>query len=258
MDSWRSDPRIAERGFVHAYDSYVEDGNGEDFFVELLDDLVSDRTDVLDVGCGHGEFTLGLAARAHSAVGVDRDAAVVELARELAEEQGIGNVRFEHAQLAGPAEDRPGGPLPLASHSIDLVVNRRGPALERYIDDLRRVVRPGTVLVGLHPAGGPPAPSWADELPTFRHRFGAIDPSVVASWVIDAAERRSIHDYRLWWLDVPEWFASPDALYDKLKFDGAPAFDDVRSEFDAVFDHRGVDRGILLRHQRLAYLVRLE
>jgi hypothetical protein len=59
-------------------------------------------------------------------------------------------------------------------------------------------------------------------------------------------------------LDVPEWFDSPDALYDKLRFDGSPAFDAVQAEFDQVFERHAVDRGVLLRHQRLAYTLRLE
>jgi SAM-dependent methyltransferase len=257
METWRQDPRIAARGFVHAYDSSVEDGNGEDFFIELLDGLIDERTDLLDVGCGHGELTLSLAKRARSAIGVDRDAVVIGLARELAEERGVLNVRFEQAELAGPTEDRAGGPLPVDAQSVNLVVNRRGPVLERYADDLRRVGRPGTVVVGLHPAGGPPAPPWVDELPTFRHRFGAIDAAVVASWVVDAAERRSLHDYRLWWLDVPEWLPSPAALYDKLTFDGAPPFETVREELHGIFERHGVDGRVLLRHQRLAYTVRL-
>ena len=50
MDRWKSDPRIAARGFKHAYDAVVDDGNGEDLFLELVDQLITPTTDLLDVG----------------------------------------------------------------------------------------------------------------------------------------------------------------------------------------------------------------
>ena len=45
LDSWRADDRIAARGFVHRWDSVVADGNGEDFFLQLLPEyLLSARS----------------------------------------------------------------------------------------------------------------------------------------------------------------------------------------------------------------------
>jgi SAM-dependent methyltransferase len=262
MDRWKTDARIARRGFNHAYDSVVEDGNGEDFFLSLVDEALGDDLDLLDVGCGHGDLTIELAGRCRSAVGVDRSPGFVELARELAAERGASNARFEVAELAGVDEgDRPaGGPLPLAGGSVDLVVDRRGPALARFLDDLwRRVARPGCVVLGMHPAGGPPPPRWADELPTFRHRFDAIDAAVVGSWVVEPVRRLGLEDgLRLWWLDVPEHLPGPRALYDRLRFDGAPSFDDVSDELGGVFDRQAVgERGVSLRHQRLVFRLEL-
>jgi SAM-dependent methyltransferase len=261
MDRWKSDARIRARGFNHAYDSVVDDGNGEDFFLDLVDqELDEDRSpDLLDVGCGHGDLTLELAARARSAVGIDRDEGMVALARELAAERGASNARFEWAALAAPHESgsRPGGPLPVGDQSVDLVIDRRGPALERFVDDLPRVARPGAVVVGMHPAGGPPAPAWADELPTFAHRFGAIPPEVVMSWVSAPLARCRLDDHDLWWVDVREHLPDPQALYDKLRFDGAPPVADVAEELAAVFRRHAGPLGVSLRHQRLVFRVRL-
>src|SRR4051794_9240556 len=61
MENWKTDARIADRGFNHAYDGVVEDGNGEDFFLDLVDEYLTEATDLLDVGCGHGDLTLQLA-----------------------------------------------------------------------------------------------------------------------------------------------------------------------------------------------------
>jgi hypothetical protein len=48
----------------------VADGNGEDFFLTLLDQYLPPELDVLDAGCGHDELTLDLGRRARSVVGV--------------------------------------------------------------------------------------------------------------------------------------------------------------------------------------------
>ncbi|MGH9124319.1 MAG: class I SAM-dependent methyltransferase [Acidimicrobiales bacterium] len=247
------DSRIAERDFNHAYDSCVEDGNGEDFFLDLVDGFLTPTTRLLDVGCGHGELTLDLAPRVRSTVGIDRTAQLIELARELAAERKVDNVRFKHAELAAPGESHAGGPLPLDDDSIDVVVDRRGPSVERFVDDLQRVGYPGTTIVGLHPAGGPPPPPWADDVPALRERFNCVAPATVAAWVVQPAEKRGLRSYRLWWIDVPEHLPDPKALYDKLCRDGTPPFETVIGGLEEVFRrHAGAD-GVVLRHQRLVF-----
>src|SRR6266540_1778182 len=54
---------------------------------------------VLDVGCGPGSITLGLAEAVApgEAVGVDVQSPQVERARDLATERGVANARFEVA-----------------------------------------------------------------------------------------------------------------------------------------------------------------
>jgi len=60
---------------------------------------------VLDIGCGPGTITLGLAKAVApgEAVGIDLEPAMVERASALAEARGISNVRFEAAR----AEEQP-------------------------------------------------------------------------------------------------------------------------------------------------------
>jgi ubiquinone/menaquinone biosynthesis C-methylase UbiE len=69
---------------------------------------------LVDVGCGPGSITLGFAVAVApgQVLGLDIEAAQVERARDLAKEQGVGNVRFE----VGSAYD-----LPLESGSADVV-----------------------------------------------------------------------------------------------------------------------------------------
>ncbi len=57
-------------------------------------------SDVLDLYCGLGNFSLALARRARSVVGVEGDAKLIERARANARRNGIANAEFHQADLA--------------------------------------------------------------------------------------------------------------------------------------------------------------
>ncbi len=69
-----------------------------DATLQLLDPQPADR--VLDLFCGLGNFTLPLARRAGSVVGVEGDAGLVARARENATRNGLANASFHAADLA--------------------------------------------------------------------------------------------------------------------------------------------------------------
>ncbi|WP_250007184.1 class I SAM-dependent methyltransferase [Actinoplanes sp. M2I2] len=101
---------------------------------------------VLDVGCGAGLTTrdAARAARDGSALGVDISGPAVELARELARAEGLGNVAFERADVQAH-------PFPPAG--FDVAISRFG---TMFFDDpvaafggVGRALRPGGRLVML-------------------------------------------------------------------------------------------------------------
>ncbi|GAB3959118.1 methyltransferase domain-containing protein [Actinoallomurus acanthiterrae] len=112
----------------------------------IADAAISAADNVLDVGCGCGQTTRIAARRASggTALGVDLSRPMLERARERAEEEGLGNLRFERtdAQVADFPEE-----------SFDLVLSRFG---VMFFDDptaafanLRRALRPGGRLAFL-------------------------------------------------------------------------------------------------------------
>jgi SAM-dependent methyltransferase len=258
MDSWLRDPRIAERGFAHRWQSSVAAGNGEDAFLALVEQYLRPDCDVLDLGCGHGELTLNLASRCHTIVGIERETGYIELARELAAEQNAVNVQFFQVNLAGlNDEDRIFAGIPLPDDSIDLFVNRRGPLLQRYLAECVRVARQGAAIVGLHPTGNTSSPPWCNDLPEpYRNVFMTVAFDEVTGWVINPLRAAGISDYSLWWMDVPEFLHTPYELYVRLggsqPSDG-PEYRNVESQFAKLIEQYGIPQGIILRHQRLLW-----
>jgi 23S rRNA (uracil1939-C5)-methyltransferase len=71
--------------------------------VAAAGELLELKTDsrVLDLYCGLGNFSLAMARRAHSVVGIEGDAALIARARGNALRNGIGNAQFYQADLSG-------------------------------------------------------------------------------------------------------------------------------------------------------------
>ena len=96
---------------------------------------------VLDVGCGPGTITVGLARRAGTVVGVDFSADMIESARLRASDAGIDNARFD----IGSAYD-----LPYPDASFDVVyahqVMQHLADPVRALREARRVLRTGGLV----------------------------------------------------------------------------------------------------------------
>ena len=118
---------------------------------------------VLEVGCGPGALSRKLArwlGPESRVIGIDRDSAFIEYARERARKEKIENVRFE----AGDALN-----LPLAEDSVDActshAVVEHAPNRE-FLLQQRRVCRPGGVVSVMNVRG-----SWSiSSNPSYPHQ----------------------------------------------------------------------------------------
>jgi SAM-dependent methyltransferase len=98
---------------------------------------------VLDVGCGPGSITLGLAevVAPGEVVGIDLQPTQIEQARALAVERGVENVRFEVGEAYR---------LPFPAHSFDaafahgVLMHLREPV--RALVEIQRVLRPSGIV----------------------------------------------------------------------------------------------------------------
>ena len=92
--------------------------------------------DVLDVGCGPGEFTLRTAKKAKSIVGIDPSSTALALARRNLAKSGIKNATFRYGDVKL---------LPFPNMTFDLAYSRRGPASvsKHNLGEILRVLKKG-------------------------------------------------------------------------------------------------------------------
>lgn len=110
-------------------------------YADFLLPHLTDRTDLVDVGCGDGELTLDLAAHVRSVVGVDIDEQDLAEARDRAEREGVTNATFETGDayrlgLADAVADA------VLGHSVLEALEHPAAALA----EMHRVLRPGGVV----------------------------------------------------------------------------------------------------------------
>ncbi|MEU4641071.1 class I SAM-dependent methyltransferase [Micromonospora sp. NPDC023814] len=97
----------------------------------------------LDFGCGVGRLSQALAAHADEVVGVDIAPSMLENARKL--DRSDGRIRFVLNDAADLSQF-PGGHFDLVYSALVLQHLPR-PAIDRYLADFLRVLRPGGIAV---------------------------------------------------------------------------------------------------------------
>ncbi len=241
-----------QEGYYYPWKSQLAPFNGEDTYFDLVKATLSSTADVLEIGCGHGKDALELAPFCHSIFGYDRVASYIELAQKAAEKSGLTNVTFYCADSSVTANNNHSRiPAPY-DHAFDLLISRRGPL--HWIEDARRVARPGAILLELCVMETPSAP-WDYLLPACfqsKKNMGSIR---------EAVERRlqaaNIALHSCWTFDVPEIFPDVEQLYRFLSFgytiEEVPPFEEMRPTLEHIFSHYAGPQGLERRFGRLLW-----
>jgi SAM-dependent methyltransferase len=244
-----------QEGYFYPWRSHVAAGNGEDAYLELVHQHLTPETDLLDVACGHGEVALGLAPRCRSVFAYDRVASYIELAEAAAARQRVTNVTFRCHDSSIEANDGR-ATIPAPPGSFDLLISRRGPF--HWLEDARRVARPGAVLLALTFPGADPLPPWNAQLPAPWRRPDAEGPT---EGMREAVERRlaigGLALHSAWTFDVPEVLPNPEQFYRMLAFGSTPeeipTLTDARPALEQIFVEHGTPEGLIIRHRRLLW-----
>lgn len=141
---------------------------------------------VLDVGCGHAETSLRLAALGHITVGLDSSPTAIDAARAAAAERGLTNATFEVADITDfSGYDGRFNAIVDSTLFHSIPVEARG----GYQRSISRAAAPGAsyyvlvFAVGAFPPGIGPNAVTADEL------RAVVEPY----WVIDELRPATIH-----------------------------------------------------------------
>jgi SAM-dependent methyltransferase len=248
--AWYDRLSALQDGYYYPWRSELPAMHGEDAYLGVVRAHARADVDVLDVACGHGGVALDVATRARSVLGYDRTAAWVELARRAAAERGLTNAAFL-CHDSSPEANGGRARLPAEDGSFDLLICSKGPL--HWIEDARRVARPGAVLLMLVPDARP-VPPWYGELPEALRWGAAPDPD----WARPAVEKR-LADVGLaldsWWsFDVPEVFPDAEQVYGWLTFgataEEVPTFARVRRVLARIFLEHGGRDGLVVRRRR--------
>jgi SAM-dependent methyltransferase len=247
---WYDRLATLQAGYYYPWRSTIAEGNGEAAYLDIVERHLRPNADVLDCACGHGQIALDLAPRCRTILGFDRTASWIDLAQSAARERGIANATFV-CHDSSPAANGGTGRIPAGDASFDLLLCSKGPF--HWIEDARRVARPGATLLMIVP-DSVPYPTWHESLPELLRWQDVLDPN----WPRPSVERRlttgklTLHSW--WSSDVPESFPDPEQLYVWLTWgnlaEEVPSFDEVRPVLERIFaDYAGVD-GLEIRHKR--------
>ncbi|KGR74379.1 class I SAM-dependent methyltransferase [Ureibacillus sinduriensis] len=124
--------------YVYPWNSTLKEPNGESIFERDVAQMIVNKK-VLDVGCGHGEFTIKCSDTAKEIVGFDITDHFVQVGQDLANRKP--NVKF----IAGNSKDG----LPFKRDEFDCAYIRKGPTSAYPF--LKAVVKKDGSIIGLHP-----------------------------------------------------------------------------------------------------------
>lgn len=247
---WHDRLATLQAGYYYPWRSQLPAWHGEDAYLELVHHHLRPDSDVLDVACGHGQVALSIASQVRSVLAYDRTVPWIDLAQHEAGTRAITNAAFV-CHDSSPAANGGHPRLPAEDASFDLLICSKGPF--HWIEDARRVARPGAALLMLVPDAVPLTP-WYELLPVPLRWREAPDPN----WARPAIEGRlasvglSLHSW--WSFDVPEVFPDPEQLYTWLTFgatpDEVPPFGMVRPLLERIFTGYGDGEGVAIRHRQ--------
>ncbi|MEK3980321.1 methyltransferase domain-containing protein [Psychrobacillus sp. FSL K6-2836] len=227
--------------YKYTWDSTITGPSGESIFDGEVTKMIKDKK-VLDVGCGHGEFTKYCSSFAKQIVGFD----VTENFLEVAKVNEKSNLSF----IVGNTKQG----LPFEKEEFECAFVRKGPTSAYRA--LTEVVMKGGSILGLHPGDGS-----AKELPLifpnlFAHSFGTpilnkVNRQLeISSFTSAELEHVTSKEYLHSPIDVLKirCFGQKVSVYERLKKENL-------SEITQIFEKNSTPQGLPITFSR--YIVRL-
>ncbi|MCQ4088441.1 class I SAM-dependent methyltransferase [Saccharibacillus sp. JS10] len=134
---WYNSIAIRNGGYKTNAKFLIEGINAENIYEQELIELLPNFNQVLDAGCGHGDFTIRMSQFAKSIVGFDNSIELIKIAKS--NQLKRDNIEFV---FTSTKED-----LPFKDEQFDFIYDRRGPT---SILNHSRILRSGGTVFGIH------------------------------------------------------------------------------------------------------------
>lgn len=227
--------------YKYNWNSTISTRNGEYIFDEEISNMIKNKK-VLDVGCGHGEFTKYCSSFARQIVGFD----VTEDFLEVAKINKQSNLSF----VVGNTKQG----LPFEKAEFECAYIRKGPT--SAYPALTEIVQKGGTILGLHPGDeqGKELPQVFPNL--FHHSSGTpildkinsqLEKSNFTTFeVIHIASSEYLHSP----LDVLKYrcFGQKNSIYERIKKEDLEVI-------TKIYDQNSTAQGLPITHSR--YIVRV-
>ncbi|PUA39791.1 SAM-dependent methyltransferase [Paenibacillus elgii] len=228
--------------YSFSWHSTIAEPNAEALFADEVSQAVQDKK-VLDIGCGHGGFTLQWSPIVKHITGLDITNDFIQTGNEA----NLSNVTF----LTGNTKHG----LPFEADEFDAAYNRRGPT-SSYLD-VGRVVKKGGKILGLHPGDGIAAelPGWFPNL---------FEPTSTGAPVLENLKQRleqgGLGHAEIETIRSMEYFHEPVDVIRMRCFGQAPSIHEwvmgqCLTEVTRIFEINAAKEGLPVTFER--YLVRV-
>ncbi|MFS0556129.1 class I SAM-dependent methyltransferase [Brevibacillus sp. 179-C9.3 HS] len=227
--------------YVYPWRSTITEPNGESLFMEEITRMVPNQS-VLDIGCGHGAFTLHWSPSAKEIVGLDVTEKFVKKARTQTPE----NVSFVITNTKNT--------LPFPDDTFDFAYNRKGPT--SAYPDITRVVKKGGAFIGLHPGDQ----LSAELFEWFPHLFGSPPAgSPILQNLQERIKQADFYHVDIQTVVATEYFQTPLDVIRMRCFGQSPTIltSTIEQHMESImpiFDHHATADGLPTTH--MFYLVR--
>ncbi|MCJ7842398.1 class I SAM-dependent methyltransferase [Lederbergia sp. NSJ-179] len=226
--------------YEYSWDSTHTEPNGESVFDKEVAQMIQNKK-VLDVGCGHGEFTNQCGSLAKEITGLDATEAFIKV--------GDGNRKPNVSFVVGNTKQG----LPFAADTFDCVYIRKGPT--SVYPYLPQVVKKGGEILALHP--GDEAQKEFPQL--FPNLFEESTDTPVLHVIRQVIEKSHFTSSKIEIVNSIEYFHTPLDVIKRRCFGQTPkVFEKVKDEnlnqISKVFEEKATEKGLAVTQSY--YLVR--
>lgn len=227
--------------YKYPWNSTRKEPNGESIFDKEVVHIINNKK-VLDVGCGHGEFTIQCSSMAKEIVGFDVTDNFIKVAK--------GNKKPNVSFIVGNTKNG----FPFAPDEFDCAYNRKGPTSAYPL--FKNVVKKGGGILGLHPGD-----DLGEELAIlFPNLFERTHGTPILDSIKQRLEKSNFSNAKIEKMNSIEYLHSPiDVLKLRCFGQNPRVYETLKKEnfieISKIFERNAIEEGFPITFSR--YIVRV-